>query len=163
MFLWVRKLFCCRGFCLRCFCLRSFDSGSIVFGSRLARTASASCLLCSFVFEHSFVVVNELDKACFCVITEAVAGFEDTCVSTGTIGDFLRNLLEEDSNSLFVLEIAEDKTTVGSRVVLGAVDKRFGINSQGFSFCQSSEDSLVKDKRDGHVGKERIAVSLFAT
>ncbi len=135
----------------------NLSSGS----SFAARTTGLGFSLLA-VFEHGFVVVNELDEASLGVVAEAVAGLENTGVTTGAVADLLSDFLEENLDSFFVLKIAEDEAAVGHGVFLGAVDQGLSIDAECLCLCKRGVDTLVEDERDGHIGKQGSAVSFLA-
>ena len=150
-----------------------FGGGSLgcgCFGSRgcfgggrgLAGTACAAFLFGLLVLEHILVVVYQLDEAGLGVVAQAVAGLEDTGVASGTVGDLLGDFAEEFGDGFLVLEIGEYQAAVGHGVFFGAVDQGLGVHTQGFSLCQGGEDSLVFDKRNGHVGQQGVAMGFLA-
>ena len=141
---------------------RSFGGRS--FGSCIALAAAAAGFAFAFlgILEHGLVVVNKLDEASLSIVTQAVAGFEDTGVATGTVGDFFSYFAKEDFDSLFVLEVAENKAAVCHVVFLGAVDKGLGIDTQSLGLSKSGVDALVEDERNCHIGQQRRTVLSFA-
>ena len=148
-----RRLFCCGS--LSC---RSFSNRSFCGSSRFFRTASSRRFLSGFLFQHVFVVINQFDKASFCVITQTVTGFQDTGISSGAIGDLYGDFFEQLRNRLFVLQIAEHYSSRVGSVFFCTVDQGFNVYSQCFRFCQRSEDSFVKNQRRSHIGQQGVAV-----
>ena len=91
-----------------------------------------------------------------------MTGLEDTGIASGTVGDLVGYGSEQLLDGLLVLQHREDEATVGHIILLGAVDKGLGINTQSFGLCQGGIDSLVHDEGNGHVGEQRVAVSLLS-
>ncbi len=149
---------------------RSFSCGSLSSGScsrllsiALAAATGAAGLLGGCILEHVFVVVNELNDTGLGVVTKTVASLEDTGVTTVAVSDLLSYFTEEFGNGILVLQVREHQTAVRSVVLLSAVDKGLSIHAEGLSLGKRSVDALVHDERDGHVGKQSVAVSLLAT
>ncbi len=90
-----------------------------------------------------------------------MAGLENTEITAGTGSHFFRNHSEKLLDSLFVLQIAENKTAILRVILLRACDQRLCIDAQRLGLCQSGEDSLMLDKRDRQVGQKGLAVSLL--
>lgn len=105
----------------------SLGGGGCLGGGGLARAAGAALLLGLVVFEPVLVVVHQLDEAGLGVVAQTVAGFEDTGVASGTVGDLLGDFTEELGDGFLVLEVGEHQTAVGHGVFLGAVDQGFGV------------------------------------
>ena len=153
-----RLFSCCffsRSFSCRCFSCRSFS------GCSLTATTCALCLL--LFLSHVFIVVNEFDESHVGTITLAEAKLDDTSVATGTVSHFLRDILEQFSNSEFVLQIAEDNAARVRCVVLTLGDERLNVLLQSLSLGESRSDSFVLDQRNCHIGKHCASVGCSTT
>ena len=110
--------FLCSSFSNRCFGCSCFSSRCFSGSSRcrLLRTTGASCFFSSSL-SHVLIIVNQFDKAHFSVISQTVTGFDNTGITSRTICNLYRDFLEEFSNGIFVLQIAEYYTTRISCIV----------------------------------------------
>ena len=84
-------LLCFGSFLGGCFSRRlggSFGFCCFGCGSGLLRAAAACGLGFLGFAEHVLVEIHEFDEAHLGVVAEAVAGFEDACVTAGTVAYF---------------------------------------------------------------------------
>ena len=87
---------------LGCLCFGSGLGGS--FLARRAAAAASGLLGGLFLLaKESLVVVNELNEASLSVVAKTVTHLEDASVSTGTVGDLLSYLVEQNANCVLVL------------------------------------------------------------
>ena len=142
----------------------SFLSGSFLsLRSSFAAAAASGLLGLSLLLgEHSFVVVNKLNEASLGGVTQTIAQFKDAGVTAWTIGNLLRDVLEELGNGFFALEVAEHYAARSGIIGLSTIDDGLGIDAKSLGLGQSGEDSLVKNQRGSHIGQHSVAMRFLA-
>lgn len=137
--------------------------GFFGLGSSLATAAARGLLGRSLLvgIKKSLVVVDELDKASLGIVAKAVAQLEDASVTTWTVGNLLGDVVEQLAHGLLALQVAEHLAARSGVVLLGAVDDGLGIDAQSLSLGHSGGNLLVKDQRNGHVGKHGVAMTFL--
>ena len=143
-------------------CLLCGYFGSRCFSSSLARTTRATRLLFCRL-GHVLIVVNEFDKGHVGTITLTEAEFDDSSVSTRTVGHFLGDVLEQFCYGIFVAQITEHNTTRVGGIVLRLGDEGLDVFLQSLCLGESRSDSFVHDQGHGHVGKHGGSVGCSAT
>ena len=88
---------------------------------------------------------------------------ENTCVSTWTLSNLRGDGTEKLGNSFFVLEVTEDYTTIVCRIIFRLGNEWLHIASKRFGLCHCSGDSLMEDKRIGHIGKKSLAMTALTS
>ena len=83
--------------------------------------------------------------------------YADCVKSTRVNGD----VVEQLAHGLLALQVAEHLAARSGVVLLGAVDDGLGIDAQSLSLGHSGGNLLVKDQRNGHVGKHGVAMTFL--
>ena len=138
------------------------SGGFLGLGGFLAGTTSG--LLGGFLslLEHVLVVIDELDDSHLSGVTLTETGAEDTCVTTGTVGDLLGNVLEELCDDSFLFEFGEHETAVSLGVLFSACEQRLNIDAQCLSLSKRGVNTLVLNQRASHVAQHGRTVVSFA-